>query len=93
MGADKMALKALAAKPGNRSVTPRTHLVEGESRLLQVVLSPDHAVNRGDKVRLWEGKGGSQLKYAKRGMGPILPCFASLAQGLCGSLLQKKLLF
>lgn len=88
-----MALKALAAKPGNRSVTPRTHLVEGESRLLQVDLSPDHTVNRGDKVRLWEGKRGSQLKYAKRGMGPILPCFASLARRVVWVPPTKKLLF
>lgn len=88
-----MALKALAAKPGNRSVTPRTHLVDGESRLLQVDLSPEHTVNRGDKVRLWEVKRGSQLKYAKRGVGPILPCFASLARRVVWVPPTKKLLF
>ena len=38
--AGKMAqwMRVLTTKPGNLSSIPRTHMVEGENRLLQVVL-------------------------------------------------------
>ena len=31
-------MRVLTTKPGNLSSIPRTHMVEGENRLLQVVL-------------------------------------------------------
>lgn len=42
-------IEALAAKPGDLSSIPRTHMVEGEKCLLQVVLWPPH-VGHGTRV-------------------------------------------